>query len=254
MLKSNKLILVIYMIVTICFSTVVGTYIVAASNGVVVSGPSSVEEGQTITFNVNFADNVQNIWLSDGDIIKKGFSGTVNVNKVNDRNYTVVISNVSSVGANKYIMVNSGVGYIDGKPIDAVSSNGFEIKAKAPVDNGENNNKPENQKPQPQPQPEQPSKPNSGENNNNNNNNNNQEVQKPSENNNNNTQTQKPNGNNNNAQTQKPNTNSNTNVNNNQNNNVQNETSNVEDIEIKTEEKVEEPKVLREIPNTGKIM
>lgn len=253
MLKSNKLILVIYMIVTICFSTVVGTYIVAASNGVVVSGPSSVEEGQTITFNVNFADNVQNIWLSDGDIIKKGFSGTVNVNKVNDRNYTVVISNVSSVGANKYIMVNSGVGYIDGKPIDAVSSNAFEIKAKAVVDNGQNNNnKPENEKPQPQPQPQQPTKPQPDKNENNNNNNNNQEVQKPSGNTNNNTQPQKPSGNTNN--TQKPNTNSNTNVNTNQNSNVENETSNVEDIQINTEEKVEEPKVLREIPNTGKIM
>ena len=245
MLKSNKLILVIYMIVTICFSTVVGTYIVAASNGVFVSGPSSVEEGKTITFNVNFTDNVQNIWLSDGDIIKKGFSGTVNVNKVNDRNYTVVISNVSSVGANKYIMVNSGVGYIDGKPLEAASSNVFEIKAKTVVDNGQNNNnKPENENPQVQPQP---SKPNNNENNNNNNNNN-QEAQKPSGNTNNNTQ--KPS--NNTTNTQKPN--NNTNVNNNQNNNAQNETSNVEEIKINTEQKVEEPKVLREIPNTGKIM
>lgn len=250
MLKTNKLILIVYMIVTVCFSTLVGTYIIAASNGVVVTGPAAVEEGQTITFNINFSDNVQNIWLSDGDIIKKGFSGTVNVNKVTDRNYTVVISNVSGVGANKYIVVNSGVGYIDGKPLDAATSSVFEIKQKAVVDDGQNNNQ-EPQQPQPQPD-------------NNQNNNNNQETQQPDKNQNNNQETQKPsdNINNNNQQTQKPNNNTNANVNNNNantnvnntQNNVQNETSNAEDIQINTEEVVEEQKVLREIPNTGKIM
>ena len=84
-LKYNKIILVIYMIVAISFGTFFNCYVIAASNIMTVSGPTSVEEGKTITFNIVFSDNVKNIWLSDGYIIKKGFSGIVSVKKVSDK-------------------------------------------------------------------------------------------------------------------------------------------------------------------------
>ena len=47
MLKSNRLVLVIYMIVIVCFSMLVGTYIISASNWIIVTGPTYVEEGKT---------------------------------------------------------------------------------------------------------------------------------------------------------------------------------------------------------------
>ena len=155
-LKYNKIILVIYIIAMLCFNIVPIECLTAATNGINVSGPNSVEEGKTITFNVTFSNNVENIWLSDGDIIKKGFSGTVKVNKITDRTYTIVISNISNVGTGKYIVINSGVGYINDIPVDSVSSNVFEVTAKKPIDNDNDNNNNNN-----------------NDNNNNNNNNNN---------------------------------------------------------------------------------
>ena len=257
-LKYNKIILVIYMVVAISFGAFFNCYIIAASNIMNISGPASIEEGKTITFNITFANNVDNIWLSDGDIIKKGFSVTVKVNKISDRNYTVIISNISNVGTGKYIVINSGVGYIEGKPTDSVTSNMFEITAKqvAEENNGnntENNtgNNNGNTTSTPDVNNTPVEKPDTG---------NGENVQEPSTDNNTNNNTNNNTDNNVNNNTSNNTSNDiNNNVNNapvvdNSNtnqpatNNTINNTQNNETVETKIE------KIKREIPNTGKLI
>lgn len=135
---NKNVIIALYVIVVFAITILLNSYVVASSNKINISGPISVEEGQTLTFNVSFSDDVDNIWLSDGDIIKKGFSGIVKVNKISDRNYTVIVSNVSNVGSGKYIMINSGVGYVNGVPTEATISNLFEIISKKVEDTNNN--------------------------------------------------------------------------------------------------------------------
>lgn len=217
----SKLIIVLAIIFVLCFGITINRYVIATSNSIYVTGPSSVQEGESITFSVKFGKNINRIWLSDGDIIKIGFSGVVKVNKVSDNNYNVVISNVSGVGDNRYIVINSGVGDINYVPTSAVNSNVFSI-TKKPV------------------KVEQPT---------------NDDIKDDTNNNNNNDNNNKPSDNTNNNIANKPAVNNKNNVNNNINNNINNNVNNNVKNEIQDDkiEEEKEEKVLREIPNTGKV-
>ena len=230
---NSKTIIAILTIIMFCTTILINKYVIAAGNDIIVTAPTTVEEGSSITFNVSFGNSISNIWLSDGDVIKRGFSGTVKVNKITNNKYTIVISNVSGVGTEKYIVINSGVGYVNNTPTSAVSSNVFSITAKKKKEN------------------------------NNSSNNNNTKKDNNSSNTNNTTNT----ANNSSKTTNNIATNNSTNVAKSSNNNNAT-TSNVTDTskinttennKDKTENKdgkedsKETKKVLREIPNTGKI-
>ena len=240
---NSKTIIAILTIIMFCTTILINKYVIAAGNDIIVTAPTTVEEGSSITFNVSFGNSISNIWLSDGDVIKRGFSGTVKVNKITNNKYTIVISNVSGVGTEKYIVINSGVGYVNNTPTSAVSSNVFSITAKKKKENNNSSNN-NNTK-----------KDNNSSNTNNTTNN--------SSNTNNTTNT----ANNSSKTTNNIATNNSTNVAKSSNNNNAT-TSNVTDTskinttennKDKTENKdgkedsKETKKVLREIPNTGKI-
>ena len=255
---NSKTIIAILTIIMFCTTILINKYVIAAGNDIIVTAPTTVEEGSSITFNVSFGNSISNIWLSDGDVIKRGFSGTVKVNKITNNKYTIVISNVSGVGTEKYIVINSGVGYVNNTPTSAVSSNVFSITAKKKKEN----------------------------NNSSNNNNNNSSTKSSNSNYNNNTKKDNNSSNTNNTTNNSSNTNNTTNTANNSSKTTNNiatnnstnvakssnnntaTTSNVTDTskinttennKDKTENKdgkedsKETKKVLREIPNTGKI-
>jgi len=270
---ENRVVAALLILIIFCFGILLNKYVVASANEMYITGATSVEEGKSISFTITFNDNVNNIWLSDGDIIKVGFSGVVNVDKISNNKYNVNISNISNVGDGKCIVVNSGVGYIDGKPTMSATSNVFSITEKKVENNDNNNNNNQNNNTN--------NNQNNADNNtsNNQNNNTNNNVNNNSNNNNNqNNNTNNNNQNNNNSNVnsdinKKPNVNNNTNNNNinkpnntkpntnisnhnniqsNTNNLVNNEIKNVENSDLeKNEEKVD--KVKRQIPNTGKI-
>lgn len=248
--KLNKVIFTLFILIIFCFGILLNNYVTAVSNQIYITSPAAVEEGQVISFTITFNSNVNNIWLSDGDIIKVGFSGIVKVNKVSNNKYTVTISNISNVGDGKYIVINSGVGYVDGTPTSSANSNVFSITAKKVV-NDNNNENTNNSTGNSNNQNNNNTDINNNNNNNNNNNTNNNNV--------NNNNTNINNNVNNNADNTKPNSNilnnSNQNIvsnNSNVNNSVINESQNVENKDSeKNEENAE--KIKREIPNTGKI-
>ena len=245
---NSKTIIAILTIIMFCTTILINKYVIAAGNDIIVTAPTTVEEGSSITFNVSFGNSISNIWLSDGDVIKRGFSGTVKVNKITNNKYTIVISNVSGVGTEKYIVINSGVGYVNNTPTSAVSSNVFSITAKKKKENNNSSNNNNN---------------NSSTKSSNSNYNNNTKKDNNSSNTNNTTNT----ANNSSKTTNNIATNNSTNVAKSSNNNTAT-TSNVTDTskinttennKDKTENKdgkedsKETKKVLREIPNTGKI-
>lgn len=128
--KNEKLFVVIFLVVCLFFEMVVNNFVIASSSYIFVSGATSVEQGNRIVFSVNFSNSVKNIWLSDGDIIKNGFSGTTKVSKNSERSYTVTISNITGLGNGKTITINGGVGSVNGVQTQAVSSNPFTITKK----------------------------------------------------------------------------------------------------------------------------
>lgn len=119
-------------------------YTIANTTGVYLSSIKSVKEGSNITFNVTFGNEVEVGSLSDGDVILRGFRASVSVIKNSEKSYTVTLSNVNGAGDGKYVVINQGVGYIDGKgATDSVSSNAFTIAKKDDIyihDKDNNNN------------------------------------------------------------------------------------------------------------------
>lgn len=106
-------------------------YTIANTTGVYLSSIKSVKEGSNITFNVIFGNEVEVGSLSDGDVILRGFRASVSIIKNSEKSYTVTLSNVNGAGDGKYVVINQGVGYIDGKgATDSVSSNAFTIAKK----------------------------------------------------------------------------------------------------------------------------
>lgn len=227
MLKKLNIYVVIVAIFVMCFNVLSIQQIIAAQNGMSISNSASeVVEGSTISFFVRFDSNVSSIMLSDGDVILRGFSGTKSVVKTSNNTYTINVSNVRSTdSSSKYIIINEGVGFIQGVGMTgSVNSPSFSITKKSnPV-----NPSPVN----PIPKPEEPK---------------NDEPTTPSTPGNTSNKTDVIISNKNNSSSS---SNANYNVANNvNNNNNENEVKNDE-----SEDKQEDTtKVIKENPNTGKI-
>lgn len=228
MLKKLNIYVVIVAIFVMCFNVLSLQQIIAAQNGMSISNSASeVVEGSTISFFVRFDSNVSSIMLSDGDVILRGFSGTKSVVKTSNNTYTINISNVRSTdSSSKYIIINEGVGFIQGVGMTgSVNSPSFSITKKSnPVN-------PTPDTPTPSPKPEEPK---------------NDEPTTPSTPGNTSNKTDVITSNKNNSSSS---SNANYNVTNNVNNNNENEVKNDE-----SEDKQEDTtKVIKENPNTGKI-
>lgn len=228
MLKKLNIYVVIVAIFVMCFNVLSLQQIIAAQNGMSISNSASeVVEGSTISFFVRFDSNVSSIMLSDGDVILRGFSGTKSVVKTSNNTYTINISNVRSTdSSSKYIIINEGVGFIQGVGMTgSVNSPSFSITKKSnPVN-------PTPDTPTPSPKPEGPK---------------NDEPTTPSTPGNTSNKTDVITSNKNNSSSS---SNVNYNVTNNVNNNNENEVKNHE-----SEDKQEDTtKVIKENPNTGKI-
>lgn len=231
MLKKLNIYVVIIAIFVMCFNVLSIQQIIAAQNGMSISNSASeVVEGSNISFFVRFDSNVSSIMLSDGDVILRGFSGTKSVVKTSNNTYTINVSNVRSTdSSSKYIIINEGVGFIQGVGMTgSVNSPSFSITKKSnPVNPSPVNPTPDT----PTPKPEDPK---------------NDEQTTPSTPGNTSNKTDVITSNKNNSSSS---SNVNYNVANNVNNNNENEVKNDE-----SEDKQEDTtKVIKENPNTGKI-
>ncbi len=154
----KKEIIIIGMIMLVLFSILNIEFVIANSAEISLSNIPSVTEGDNISFNINFANNVKSIMVFEGDIVTKGFNASsIALTRTSSNTYTVTLYNVTGVGDNKCVIINAGVGYVEGKGMtDEAYSNTFSI----------------NQKQEIKPMPEPPVNNNSNSDNNNNDNNN----------------------------------------------------------------------------------
>lgn len=233
----KKGIFIIALISLVVFNVLNFEFAIANTAEITISNISSVTEGDDISFKINFANNVKSIMVFEGDIITKGFTASsVNLTRALDNSYTVTLIGVNGIGNDKYVIINAGVGYVDGKGLtDEAYSNKFSINKK-------------------QEETQKPSEDNNTENNNTNN----------SQNNNQNSNTNNDQNNNQNSNTDNNlNNNQNNNTNNNQNSNIDNNLNTFENNE-ENDNKINEVEqnntvnnkeeiVRKTNPNTGKI-
>lgn len=233
--KNIFLILALAVFITVFW----GSKIIAA-NGMSISGPSIVIEGQDLIFTVRYDDNVSFIKLSDGDIILNGFAASGKSVTGSGQIRTIKITNIRKTSSDYgSITINSGTGYLNSvTKLPATTSATFRIKTQTQIveettrpanntNNGNsntNNNKPSTTKPS---------------NNTNNNQNNSNNTTNSNENSNNNTTQGNDNKSNVKDNSQTDNKNDDTN------------TSNNENIEKPEEPAINYDEVIQN-PNTGK--
>ncbi len=99
--------------------------------------PAVVTEGGSVSFTLNYTDNVgiQTINLTQGHIGLVGFTGNVSISGSGNSQRVVTISNVQGTGAGKYITVNGGTA-VDTSFLlaDGKKSSEFTIQAKPQQD------------------------------------------------------------------------------------------------------------------------
>ena len=160
-MRNVKNIFVIFAL-TIFIAISFGSKIIAA-NGMSISGPSIVIEGQDLIFTVRYDDNVSFIKLSDGDIVLNGFTASGKSVTGSGQIRTIKITNIRRTSSDYgNITINSGTGYLNSvTKLPATTSATFRIKTQTQIieettkpanntNNGisnTNNNKPSTTKP-----------------------------------------------------------------------------------------------------------
>lgn len=160
-MRNVKNIFVIFAL-TIFIAFSFGSKIIAA-NGMSISGPSIVIEGQDLIFTVRYDDNVSFIKLSDGDIVLNGFTASGKSVTGSGQIRTIKITNIRRTSSDYgNITINSGTGYLNSvTKLPATTSATFRIKTQTQIveettkpanntNNGNsntNNNKPSTTKP-----------------------------------------------------------------------------------------------------------
>lgn len=160
-MRNVKNIFVIFAL-TIFIAISFGSKIIAA-NGMSISGPSIVIEGQDLIFTVRYDDNVSFIKLSDGDIVLNGFTASGKSVTGSGQIRTIKITNIRRTSSDYgNITINSGTGYLNSvTKLPATTSATFRIKTQMQIveettkpanntNNGNsntNNNKPSTTKP-----------------------------------------------------------------------------------------------------------
>lgn len=160
-MRNVKNIFVIFAL-TIFIAISFGSKIIAA-NGMSISGPSIVIEGQDLIFTVRYDDNVSFIKLSDGDIVLNGFTASGKSVTGNGQIRTIKITNIRRTSSDYgNITINSGTGYLNSvTKLPATTSATFRIKTQTQiveettkpanntnnVNSNTNNNKPSTTKP-----------------------------------------------------------------------------------------------------------
>ncbi len=230
MKKCKNILYILVVLSTFIISNFSNTII--AANGVSISGPTIVIEGQNLVFTIKYDNNVSFIKISDGDIILNGFAASSKSVSGSGQIRTVKLTNVRKTSS-EYgsITINSGTGYLNSvTKLPSCTSNTFKIKTQEQI-------KQESTRPP--------------ENNNNTNNNN------PTTNNNNNNNTNTNTNTNVTPNTNNPQTNQENNNNNNNNNNSNNQnTNNEQQIPENNNQNNDKPEInYDEVipnPNTGK--
>ena len=111
-MRNVKNIFVIFAL-TIFIAISFGSKIIAA-NGMSISGPSIVIEGQDLIFTVRYDDNVSFIKLSDGDIVLNGFTASGKSVTGSGQIRTIKITNIRRTSSDYgNITINSGTGYLN---------------------------------------------------------------------------------------------------------------------------------------------
>lgn len=160
-MRNVKNIFVIFAL-TIFIAISFGSKIIAA-NGMSISGPSIVIEGQDLIFTVRYDDNVSFIKLSDGDIVLNGFTASGKSVTGSGQIRTIKINNIRRTSSDYgNITINSGTGYLNSvTKLPATTSATFRIKTQTQiveettkpanntnnVNSNTNNNKPSTTKP-----------------------------------------------------------------------------------------------------------
>ena len=167
---KRKLIYTLTILSVFVISTI--SNVIVAANGINITGPSIVIEGQDIVFTVKYDNNVSYIKISDADIALSGFTASSKIISGSGQTRTIKLTNLHRANSEYgYITINSGTGYLNSTiKLSSCTSSSFKIKTQQQIVDETT-------------RPKQ----------NNNNNNNNSNVTKPEENNNN---TTKPNENN----------------------------------------------------------
>lgn len=145
----KKGIVIIGIIMLVLFNILNFEFVIANSAEISLSSIPSVTEGDNISFNINFANNVKSIMVFEGDIVMKGFNASsIALTRTSNNTYAVTLYNVTGTGDNKCVIINAGVGYVEGKGMtDEAYSNVFSINQKQeikptpepPIDNNDNN-------------------------------------------------------------------------------------------------------------------
>lgn len=160
-MRNVKNIFVIFAL-TIFIAISFGSKIIAA-NGMSISGPSIVIEGQDLIFTVRYDDNVSFIKLSDGDIVLNGFTASGKSVTGSGQIRTIKITNIRRTSSDYgNITINSGTGYLNSvTKLPATTSATFRIKTQTQIEeettkpanntnnvnSNTNNNKPSTTKP-----------------------------------------------------------------------------------------------------------
>ena len=111
-----------------------GSKIIAA-NGMSISGPSIVIEGQDLIFTVRYDDHVSFIKLSDGDIVLNGFTASGKSVTGSGQIRTIKITNIRRTSSDYgNITINSGTGYLNSvTKLPATTSATFRIKTQTQI-------------------------------------------------------------------------------------------------------------------------
>lgn len=119
---------------TIFIAISFGSKIIAA-NGMSISGPSIVIEGQDLIFTVRYDDNVSFIKLSDGDIVLNGFTASGKSVTGSGQIRTIKITNIRRTSSDYgNITINSGTGYLNSvTKLPATTSATFRIKTQTQI-------------------------------------------------------------------------------------------------------------------------
>lgn len=132
-MRNVKNIFVIFAL-TIFIAISFGSKIIAA-NGMSISGPSIVIEGQDLIFTVLYDDNVSFIKLSDGDIVLNGFTASGKSVTGSGQIRTIKITNIRRTSSDYgNITINSGTGYLNSvTKLPATTSATFRIKTQTQI-------------------------------------------------------------------------------------------------------------------------
>ena len=132
-MRNVKNIFVIFAL-TIFIAISFGSKIIAA-NGMSISGPSIVIEGQDLIFTVRYDDNVSFIKLSDGDIVLNGFTASGKSVTGSGQIRTIKITNIRRTSSDYgNITINSGTGYLNSvTKLPATTSANFRIKTQTQI-------------------------------------------------------------------------------------------------------------------------